>query len=330
MMKILCLGAAILTWPLIPFGAYVRLKNAGLSCPDWPLCYGQFIPPEGFEIALETGHRFAAAFLGVLIIAITFVTFSQPVYFKQRKLAVTSLLIVCVQGILGALTVTMFLWPPIVTFHLLGGNILFGILVYLTTLTFSQTDVKSKSAAGLAGNSLKNKEPVQRQLVWMLVVLLIMITSGGYNSTTSSGPHCEAFPGCHEGSAVSFGMSGTDISAWSGIEEHVLAAAPAEFQGRFLPVFANEWIHMLHRLIALSGGLALILMSWIWLRNRQGYKVLGTSIVMLILFEIFVGILNAVFRVPAPVSALHTAIAATLTGFLFFILADVHLKKEKL
>jgi len=197
MMKILCLGAAILTWPLIPFGAYVRLKNAGLSCPDWPLCYGQFIPPEGFEIALETGHRFAAAFLGVLIIAITFVTFSQPVYFKQRKLAVTSLLIVCVQGILGALTVTMFLWPPIVTFHLLGGNILFGILVYLTTLTFSQGDVKSKSVAGLAGNSLKNKEPVQRQLVWMLVVLLIMITSGGYNSTTSSGPHCEAFPGCH-------------------------------------------------------------------------------------------------------------------------------------
>ncbi|MDP6745103.1 MAG: COX15/CtaA family protein, partial [SAR324 cluster bacterium] len=187
MMKILCLGAAILTWPLIPFGAYVRLKNAGLSCPDWPLCYGQFIPPEGFEIALETGHRFAAAFLGVLIIAITFVTFLQPVYFKQRKLAVTSLLIVCVQGILGALTVTMFLWPPIVTFHLLVGNILFGILVYLTTLTFSQTNVKSKSVAGVAGNSLKNKEPIKRQLVWMLVVLLIMITSGGYNSTTSSG-----------------------------------------------------------------------------------------------------------------------------------------------
>ena len=328
MMKLLCLGAAILTWPLIPFGAYVRLKNAGLSCPDWPLCYGQLIPPEGFEIALETGHRFTATFLGVLIIAITFVTFWQPAYLKQRKLAITSLIIVCIQGVLGALTVTMVLWPPIVTFHLLGGNILFGILVYLTTFTFKQTAEKSKSAAALAGNSQKTKETLQRQLIWMLAVLFIMITSGGYNSTTSSGTHCEAFPGCHEGSAVSFAMSGTDISAWSGIDEHVLAPAPVEFQGRFLPVFVNEWIHMLHRLIALGGGLALILMSWIWLRNRHGYNVLASGIVAMIFLEIGIGILNAVFRVPAPVSALHTAIAATLTGLLFYLLADAHLKKE--
>ena len=331
MMKLLCIGAAIMTWPLIPFGAYVRLKNAGLSCPDWPLCYGQLIPPDGFEIALETGHRFTATFLGVLIIAITFVTFLQPAYFKQRKLAVGSLILVCVQGILGALTVTMVLWPPIVTLHLLGGNILFGILVYLTRVIFKQTDeITSKSAADVDVISSKTKVPVQRQVIWMLSVLLIMITSGGYNSTTYSGTHCEAFPGCHEGSVVTFGMSGTDISAWSGIEGHVLAPAPVEYQGRFLPVFVNEWIHMLHRLIALSGGLALMLMSWFWLKNSHGYHVHGFSIVFLILLEICVGILNAVLRVPAPVSALHTAIAATLTGLLFYVLADVHLKKEKL
>ena len=331
MMKLLCLGAAILTWPLIPFGAYVRLKNAGLSCPDWPLCYGQLLPPEGFEIALEVGHRFIATFLGVLIIAITFVTFLQPQYFKQRKLAVTSLIIVCVQGILGALTVTMVLWPPIVTLHLLGGNILFGILVFLTRVTFEQPDeFMSKSMAESNVNSSKAKLPLQRQLIWMLAVLLIIITSGGYNSSTSSGKHCEAFPGCHEGSVVSFGMSGIDISGLSGIERDVLAPAPPEFQGRFLPVFANELIHMLHRLIALSGGLALMLMSWFWLKNRQGYHVHGISIIILILLEICVGILNAVLRVPVPVSTLHTAIAATLTGLLFYVLADIHLKKEKL
>ena len=68
MLRILCIGAAIITWFLIPFGAYVRLKNAGLSCPDWPLCYGQFFPSGGFEIALEISHRFTALFLGILII----------------------------------------------------------------------------------------------------------------------------------------------------------------------------------------------------------------------------------------------------------------------
>jgi heme A synthase len=85
---------------------------------------------------------------------------------------------------------------------------------------------------------------------------------------------------------------------------------------------------MLHRLIALGGGLALILMSWIWLRNRHGYNVLASGIVAMIFLEIGIGILNAVFRVPVPVSALHTAIAATLTGLLFYLLADAHLKKE--
>jgi cytochrome c oxidase assembly protein subunit 15 len=329
-MKILCLAAAVLTWPLIPFGAYVRLNNAGLSCPDWPLCYGQFFPPPGFEIALETGHRFVATLLGIIIIAITIIAFRQAAYFKHLKIAVISLIIVCIQGILGALTVTMVLWPPIVTLHLIGGNLLFGILVYLARVTFNKTEENSVSETEIPGNPRKGLAQVHRHLFWMLAVLLIIITSGGYNSTTSSGNHCEAFPGCHEGSAVSFGMSGTDISAWSGLKGHILPPAPAEFQGRFFPQYENEWIHMLHRFIALSGGMALMIMAWVWLKNRHGYQLIGLSIVLLILLEIGVGITNAVFRVPQPISALHTAIAATLTGILFYVFAEVHLKKPKI
>ena len=71
-----------------------------------------------------------------------------------------------------------------------------------------------------------------------------------------------------------------------------------------------------------------MVLSWVWLRNRYGYNIIGNSIILLILLEICVGIANAVFRVPAPISALHTAIAATLTGLLFFVFAGFHLKKE--
>ena len=97
-------------------------------------------------------------------------------------------------------------------------------------------------------------------------------------------------------------MSGKDLSAWSGIEGHILPAPPSGFQGRFLPVYENEWIHMLHRLIAIIGGLTLVIMAWIWLKNKYGYNATGLSIIVLILLEICVGVLNAVYRVPAPIS----------------------------
>ena len=328
MLKWLCFAAALLTLPLIPYGAFVRLKNAGLSCPDWPLCYGQLIPPPGFEIALETGHRFVAVLLGVLIIIITVVTFRQHSYYSHRGIALFSLILVCMQGILGALTVTMTLWPPIVTLHLIGGNLLFGILVYLARVTFRADSHYKSEIPEISHAKNLARESIRSRIVWMIIVLFIIISSGGYNSATYSGFHCEAFPGCHEGSFLSFSMSGTNISSLSGIEGNVLPQAPEEFQGSFLPEFENEWIHMLHRLIAVCGGLALMVMSWFWLKNKYGHNFIGLSIIVLVLLEICVGILNAVLRVPVPISALHTAVAAVLTGLLFYTITETHQRKE--
>ncbi len=115
-MKWYALASALLTWPLISFGALVRLHGAGLSCPDWPLCYGQLIPPPGFEIAMEVGHRFWATLLGLLIVMMTLLSFRIPAYRSFRRLTTACLILVVLQGILGALTVTMVLWPPVVTF----------------------------------------------------------------------------------------------------------------------------------------------------------------------------------------------------------------------
>ena len=327
-LKWLCFSAALLTWPLIPFGAFVRLKNAGLSCPDWPLCYGQLVPPAGYEIALETGHRFVAALLGLLIITIAIVSFRQHSNFHIRGLALFSLALVCIQGLIGALTVTMTLWPPIVTLHLIGGNLLFGVLVYLARITFSLDRPENSLVADSVIKVFQAKPGMRLRVGLMIALLFLIIASGGYNSSTYSGLHCEAFPGCHEGSYFSFGMSGTDISKLTGIRGNILQPAPEDYQGRFLPEFRNEWIHMLHRFIAVFGGMALVIMSWVWLKNRFGFKIINNFIVGLILLEIIVGVLNSVLRVPVPISALHTAIAATLTGLMFFAFAGNHQIKK--
>ena len=327
-LKWLCFSAALLTWPLIPYGAFVRLKNAGLSCPDWPLCYGQLIPPAGYEIALETSHRFVGALLGLLIIIITFVSFRQHSNYHIRGLALFSLVLVCIQGIIGALTVTMTLWPPIVTLHLIGGNLLFGVLVYFARITFMERFENLRANDSVFG-VFQIKTVMRSRVGLMIAVMFLIIASGGYNSSTYSGLHCEAFPGCHEGSYFSFGMSGTDLSKLTGIEGHILQPAPKDYRGRFLPEFRNEWIHMLHRLIAVFGGLALIIMSWVWLKNRFGYNVINNFIVLLILLEIIVGVLNSVLRVPVPISALHTTVAAVLTGLMFYAFAENYQIIEK-
>ena len=328
-LKWLCFSAALLTWPLIPYGAFVRLKNAGLSCPDWPLCYGQLLPPAGYEIALETGHRFVAALLVLLIITITFVSFRQHSNYHIRGLALFSLVLVCIQGIVGALTVTMTLWPPIVTLHLIVGNLLFGVLVYLARITFSLGRLENSEVTKSVFQGFQEKSGMRSRVGLMIAVLFLIIASGGYNSSTYSGLHCEAFPGCHEGSYFSFGMSGTDLSKLTGIEGHILQPAPEDYLGRFLPEFRNEWIHMMHRFIAVFGGLALIIMSWVWLKNRFGYNFINNFIVLLILLEIIVGVLNSVLRVPVPISAFHTAVAAVLTGLMFYVFAENYQIKEK-
>ena len=328
-MKFFCLGSVLLTWPLIPFGAYVRLKNAGLSCPDWPLCYGMLIPPPGFEIWLEVGHRFFAVILGIFIIAITTFAYLKEKYSNYRSLAVCILLLVCIQGILGALTVTMTLWPPIVNLHLLGGNLLFGLLVYITRLVFEKKfENKKKISAVNKDSSKKRKFIILKKLKLMTIIFFVILISGGLNSSTYSGNYCEAFPGCHEGSFFSFSMSGKNISLISGIEDHILPHAPLEFQGRFFPEYEKEWINMIHRFVAIIGGTIIIFMAWFFLNKRFGYSMLGKSIVILIFFEIILGITNVLFRVQPFISVLHTAVAATLTGILFLAIAEVKIDKE--
>ena len=134
------------------------------------------------------------------------------------------------------------------------------------------------------------------------------------NSTTYSGYSCSAFPGCHSGAPLSIAIPAPDGSH----------NVPEAFVGQFMPNHFNEWIHMLHRFFAIFGGTWLMFMAW-QLRTSSplsGIRHVGTAILLLIPSEVLVGIVNALYRIPVPVSALHTAIAATLVGLIAYALSE--------
>ena len=299
MFKPVALLATVLTWPLIALGALVRLKGAGLACPDWPLCYGKIVPPPGFEIALEVGHRFMASLLGLCIVWLLVLSYVRPHYKIYRPLSWACFLLVCVQGVLGGLTVLMKLSPPTVVLHLVGGNLLFVLLIYLTYKVFWQEHLRRKSPS----QKVFQFSPLSKRMGGMLLLLFVIIISGGMNSSTYSGYACAAFPGCHEGSALSFYVGDRN-----------------EGTNYFLPQSRNEWIHMIHRLTAILGAIGLALGGWFVLYKNAYWKV-ALGVWVLLVLELLIGIANALYRVPVPLSLSHTAIAATLVGLLSYSFA---------
>ena len=148
--KKLVLGATILALCVVVFGAYVRLTDAGLGCPDWPGCYGTLTVPES-EAAIEKAqanypesnidnkkawiemiHRYIATILGFIILSLAFLAYRNKDEIKVKPSLVYGLLgLVIAQGMLGMWTVTELLMPIIVSLHLLGGMTTLGLLTYI-------------------------------------------------------------------------------------------------------------------------------------------------------------------------------------------------------
>ena len=322
----LALGALLLTFVVVVFGAYVRLADAGLGCPDWPGCYGQLSPahaadlirdahvaaPEG-PVSLhkawkEMIHRYLAASLGVLVIAIAVLAWRLRSSARASpRVALALVGVVIFQGLLGKWTVTLLLKPAIVTAHLLGGLTTLALLAWLTLRAFGAMQMGAVRGEGvqLEGGS-RAVAPVALQLGARLafVVLVAQIALGGWTSTNYAALACTDFPRCHG----SFAPVADYANAFHVVRELGMTAA-----GDLLSNAALTAIHWSHRVGALVTAVALFLLGWGLCRQRACFAI-GATVLAVLMLQLGLGIANVLLSLPLPLAAAHNAGAALLVG----------------
>ena len=332
-----------LTFDLIIFGAFTRLTDSGLGCPDWPGCYGHASPVgaaqqiSAAQAAMPTGpvtfpkawiemiHRYLATGVGVLILTLAIAAWSErrrstssnaastltgvktsKIKIKTqvndqdaRKSALSpwwptfTLFWVCLQGAFGALTVTMKLFPAIVTLHLLGGMVLLALL-----------KVQSVRYARLQdGLPLIVLLPATRALVFMTVGLLwLQIALGGWVSTNYAVLACTDFPACQNSywPAMNFREG---FTFW-----RELGAGSKGENISFQALTAIHYVHRLSAYIVFAAMLALALKLY----KIQAMRSAGLWLAGLALLQVATGLGNVLLGWPLAAAVMHTGGAAAL------------------
>ena len=316
----LIFATLITTLVLVVLGAYVRLSDAGLGCPDWPGCYGSLTPHHSVEEIraaelLQPGgpvsmakawkemlHRYLAMIVGALIAAIGFSAWRNRRNFSQSPLLAIGLVaLVLFQALLGAWTVTMLLKPAIVTAHLLGGM---ALLALLTWLHMRQAVVAHQMPLGsIIPSGLR---------IFAMIGLLsvfIQIALGGWVSTNYAALACEDFPTC----------SGAMIPAMSfGDAFHIIRPLGFGPDGQALTIEALRAIHWTHRVGALLVSailLALALALW----RQPALKRRAGALVALLTLQVLLGVANVVWSLPLVIAIAHNGAAALLLAYLVYI-----------
>jgi cytochrome c oxidase assembly protein subunit 15 len=300
----LALCGAVLAFGVVVLGAWVRLTDAGLGCPDWPGCYGHLYPQPGGEIGKawhEMVHRYVAGTLIVIIAALLSWAVLRRKDPGQPLRPVAALFgVVCLQGMLGALTVTLKLKPLIVTGHLLGGLTTLALLAWLSITPEVHT-----------------VEPPPRGLrpfaLLASAILCIQLFLGGWTSTNYAAVACPDFPTCQR-------------SWWPAMDfrdAYALQHGPGvDYEGGVLPNPARMAIHFTHRLGALVAGSVLLALGMLTLRRAKSRRLAGAGlgVAAAVLLQITIGIATVRFGIPLPLATLHNAGAALLVVSMVWLL----------
>ncbi len=292
----IALAGALLAAVVVTLGAWVRLTDAGLGCPDWPGCYGHVFPQagQGFSRALhEMIHRYFATTLGLVIITLlSFAVANRRVRGQPLAPVVVLFVVVCVQGALGAFTVTLLLKPLIVTGHLLGGLTTLGILWWLSM------------APGR--RDLTERERGLRLYALICSMLLILqIALGGWTSTNYAAVACPDLPTC-QGSWWPRMDYRDAFVLWRGLG--------VDYEGGVLTNPARIAIHLTHRIGAIVAGSALIFLGIAALMRANSGALRRAAVFLIgaVLLQISIGIAMVHWGFPLPLATMHNAGAALL------------------
>ena len=328
-----------LTFDLTMFGAFTRLTDSGLGCPDWPGCYGNASPVGArHEIAMaqaaqptgpvthgkawvEMVHRYLATGVGVLILVLAVATWIERR--RQRRLpaaaqaragaepAVLSawwpaatLVWVCLQGAFGALTVTLKLFPAIVTLHLLGAIVLLALLC-IQAVRYQQA--ATRRLPTVIASSLR------MLLIVTTALLALQIALGGWVSTNYAVLACTQFPTCQDSfwPPMNFAQ-GFQIWRELGVDA---GGAPIDFS-------ALTAIHYVHRLMAYVVFVAIGVLAWRLNRQVPTLRPQARWLAGLALLQLATGLGNVLLDWPLAAAVLHTGGAAALAIVLVWALCE--------
>lgn len=301
--------AMLLTFCVIVLGAYTRLADAGLGCPDWPGCYGKLLVPDSAEEVdnkayleqrplepekgwIEMVHRYFAGILGVVVLTIMVWSwlrrkedYTQAVWLPTFLLAV-----VIFQAALGMWTVTLQLKPVVVMAHLLGG---FTTLSLLYLLLLMSTDRRTVFV----------NQGLQGWATLGLMVLVLQIALGGWTSTNYAALSCTDFPTCQNTLWPTMDFSEAFV-LWRGLG--------VNYEFGILEHPARTAIHMTHRIGALITLIYLGMLAYALLKRGGPLALAGSLMGLLLFIQVGLGISNVVFHLPLGIAVAHNAVAALL------------------
>lgn len=307
--------AIVLTLCVVSLGAYVRLSDAGLGCPDWPGCYGKLIgvpdnhaeineaqtafphaPVESGKAWKEMIHRYLAGSLGLLIAALA-VSAVWPR--RQSSMAIPHLILVGLVGIqaaLGMLTVTWLLKPVIVTLHLLGGLFILAILVAIRA---SQT-----------AREVQNSTTLLKVSTWFVCALiLVQIALGGWTSTNYAAMACTDYPLC-QGQWMPADLDWSHAFVFN-------RELGQTSDGQMLSLQTLTAIHWTHRSFAWVVLAACVALA-IRLRRQDDTRHYGAWLLVAVLTQVALGMSNVWLQWPLALAVLHNTGAAILLSIIVY------------